>query len=88
MSAHSGSISSNGGAVSVHCPPPTRRGLSRMEAAQYIGISPTKFDELIADSRMPRPKKIDGRRVWDLRKLDNAFEQIDPTDSNSFNEWD
>jgi predicted DNA-binding transcriptional regulator AlpA len=46
--------------------PVPRRGLSREEAAMYIGISPSKFDELVGDGRMPAPVKIDGRKVWDL----------------------
>lgn len=53
------------------------RGLSRIYAAAYIGVSPTKFDELVADKRMPRPKRIDGRRVWDRLKLDEAFAALD-----------
>lgn len=53
------------------------RGLSRILAAAYIGVSPTKFDELVEDKRMPRPKRIDGRRVWDRLKLDEAFAALD-----------
>ncbi len=53
------------------------RGLSRIFAAAYIGVSPTKFDELVADKRMPRPKRIDGRRVWDRLMLDEAFAALD-----------
>jgi hypothetical protein len=33
--------------------PVPRRGLSRSEAAMYVGISAAKFDELVADGRMP-----------------------------------
>ena len=32
------------------------RGMSRDEAARYIGAGATKFDEMVADGRMPRPK--------------------------------
>jgi excisionase family DNA binding protein len=53
------------------------RGLSREQAAEYVGISSTKFGELVEDGRMPRPKQIDGRRVWDLRALDEAFNRLD-----------
>ncbi|MGE3712229.1 MAG: helix-turn-helix transcriptional regulator, partial [Hyphomicrobiaceae bacterium] len=52
------------------------RGLSRIEAAAYVGISPTKFDELVSDGRMPGPKRIDGRRVWDRLQLDRAFNAL------------
>jgi hypothetical protein len=33
----------------------------------YLGVSPGKFDELVRDGRMPPPKRIDGRKVWDVR---------------------
>ena len=48
--------------------PIPRRGLSREEAAMYVGVSATKFDEMRVDGRMPRPKQIDGRKVWDVRR--------------------
>ena len=53
-----------------------RRGLRRVEAAIYIGVSPTKFGEMVADGRMPKPKRIDGSTVWDQRQLDLAFEGL------------
>lgn len=59
-----------------------RRGLRRPEAAAYIGVSTTKFDELVRDRRMPGPKKIDGAIVWDIVALDAAFDALpgDPLD--------
>jgi predicted DNA-binding transcriptional regulator AlpA len=56
--------------------PIPRRGLSRIEAAMYIGVSARKFDELIADGRMPKPKRVDGRKLWDIRELDLAFDAL------------
>jgi hypothetical protein len=53
-----------------------RRGLSRLEAATYIGIGPTKFDEMVADGRMPLPRTIDTRVLWDIRELDLAFDNL------------
>lgn len=47
-----------------------------MQAAAYIGVSPTLFDILVNDGRMPRSKQINTRKVWDLRKLDLAFEAL------------
>jgi hypothetical protein len=67
--------------------PVPRRGLSRDEAAMYIGISPTKFDELVADGRMPVPVKIDNRKIWDIRRLDLAFDALSMEDRSS-NSWD
>lgn len=63
------------------------RGLSRIQAAEYIGVGVTKFDEMVADGRMPRPKRIDGRLVWDRVKLDEAFEALDD-DPGPKDEWD
>lgn len=48
-------------------------GLSREIASAFIDVSPTKFDQMVADGRMPKPKQIDSRRVWDRRKVEKAF---------------
>lgn len=52
------------------------RGLSRPEAAAYIGVSPTLFDQMVADGRMPRPKRVNARTIWDRRALDQAFDLL------------
>jgi predicted DNA-binding transcriptional regulator AlpA len=64
------------------------RGLSRTESAAYIGVSPSLFDELVKDGRMPRPKRINSRTIWDRRKLDAAFEAILDEESRPENPWD
>ena len=69
-------------------PLPTRRGLSRVEAAGYIGIGASKFDTMVADGRMPKPKKIDGRRVWDVRSLDRSFDTLPGGEDSDYNPWD
>lgn len=58
------------------------RGLSRDEAARYVGVGTTKFDEMVADGRMPRPKKVDGRVIWDRLKIEAAFSDL-PDDKQS-----
>lgn len=65
------------------------RGLSRDLASLYIGISPGKFDQLVSDGRMPTPKRIDGRKLWDREALDLAFRAL-PDDgiSEDQNPWD
>ena len=60
-------------ALPANLPP---RGLARQAAAAYVGISATKFDELVSDGRMPPPKRIDARKVWDKAALDCAFENL------------
>lgn len=52
------------------------RGLSRTEAAAYIGVGATLFDEMVKDGRMPRPKAIKSRRVWDRFALDAHFDDL------------
>ena len=61
--------------------PAPRRGLSRVEAAEYVGISPCKFDQMVADGRMPGARRIDGRKVWDVRELDLCFDDL-PRDAD------
>lgn len=63
-------------------------GLSRLEAAAYIAISPSKFDELVRDGLMPKPKKIGARRVWDRTKLERFFAALPGDDGDAeMDEW-
>ena len=64
------------------------RGLNRDQAAMYIGISASKFDELLKDGRMPPPKKIDGRVVWDVRHRDKYFDRLPGGDVDDQNPWE
>lgn len=52
------------------------RGMSREAAARYVGVGVTKLDQLVADGRMPRPKRVDGRLIWDRLQLDAAFTDL------------
>ena len=49
------------------------RGLSRVQAAEYIGVGATTFDQMVSDGCMPKPKRIGRRVVWDRHQLDLAF---------------
>lgn len=62
------------------------RGLSRAAAAAYVGVGVTKFDEMVEDGRMPTPKCIDSRKVWDIRALDQAFDAL-PGNDDSTVQW-
>ncbi len=53
----------------------------------YVGVSPTLFDQLVKDGRMPPPKRINTRTVWDKRQLDEAFAAL-PGGENSGEEED
>lgn len=73
--------------------PPTLAplGLRRVEAAAFVGVSPSLFDQMIADGRMPRPKRYRGRVIWDRRALEQAFACLPEDDEAkpvSSNPWD
>lgn len=52
------------------------RGLSRPLAALYIGVGTTLFDEMVEDGRMPKPKRVNNRTIWDRVELDIAFTDL------------
>jgi len=56
------------------------RGLRRAAAPDWVGMSPTKFDELVRDGLPPRGKLVRGCRVWDRYELDTAFENLPDDD--------
>ncbi|WP_295145095.1 hypothetical protein [uncultured Reyranella sp.] len=60
------------------------RGLSREEAARYVGVGTSFFDTLVADGRMPKPFRIGKRVIWDSYKLDAAFSELGEARSNYF----
>ena len=62
------------------------RGLSRVQSAAYVGVSPSLFDEMVKDGRMPKPARINARTVWDRVKLDEAFAAL-PDDGELDDEW-
>lgn len=62
------------------------RGLSRAEAAAYVGVSPTLFDEAVRDGRMPPPKRINSRVIWDRLRLDQAVDAL-PDGSEPVDAW-
>jgi predicted DNA-binding transcriptional regulator AlpA len=68
---------------------PLRRGFSEAEAAMYIGLGASKFAELVKDGRMPRPRVIDNRRVWDIDDIDAAFRAlpIEGEEQKDSNPW-
>jgi predicted DNA-binding transcriptional regulator AlpA len=61
-------------------------GLSRSDSAQYVGVSASKFDEMVKDGRMPAPKRVNSRVIWDRLGLDQAFENLPEGDDE--NPWD
>lgn len=51
-------------------------GLDRVESAAYVGVSPSLFDEMVADGRYPQPKEQNGRVTWDREELRLAFKRL------------
>lgn len=64
-----------------HAYPP--RGMSREQAARYVGVSPDTFDRMIRENKMPLPKRDGGRTIWDRFQLDACFDEIG-TSGNPF----
>jgi predicted DNA-binding transcriptional regulator AlpA len=52
------------------------RGLSRVQAAAYVGVGTTLFDAMVKDGRMPKPFRINTRILWDRYRLDAAFDAL------------
>lgn len=68
------------------------RGLSRIQASEYVGVSPSHFDKLVRDRVLPPAKRLAGRVIWDLRQLDKALDALatdswEDTGAND-NSWD
>ncbi len=61
------------------------RGLSRVQAAAYVGVSPSLFDQMVDDHRMPKSVPINRRRIWDRLALDEAFAALPNDDGET---WD
>ena len=62
------------------------RGLSMVEAAAYVGVCVSEFDQMVKDGTMPASKRVGTRRIWDRLEVDAAFDNL-PGDSDP-NEWD
>jgi predicted DNA-binding transcriptional regulator AlpA len=53
------------------------RLIGREAAAAYVSVSPNVFDLMVKEGRMPRAKRVTGRRVaWDVRELDSAVDRL------------
>lgn len=74
-----------GSSVATSLPP---RGLCRVTAAAYIGISPCLFDQMVKDGRMPKPLRINTRVLWDRRLIDVAFDSLLKEEAPKLNPWD
>jgi predicted DNA-binding transcriptional regulator AlpA len=63
------------------------RWLRREYAADYVSVSPSKFDAWRAQGIVPSPKRIGGVVLWDRLALDEAIEAIYYPD-DELSKWD
>ena len=48
-----------------------------------------KFDQMVAERRMPEPRQASrGRVVWDRHELDGAFDRLPKRGESTGNPWD
>ncbi len=51
-------------------------GINRAQAAEFIGISPSYFDQMVASGAMPQPRRAGSRTIWDVSELTQAFRSL------------
>lgn len=70
-----------------HIPLDQRRGLTRSEAAAYVGLCVTSFDKARGEGKYPGPTLPGGR--WDRRALDAIMDKASGIGANSspYEEW-
>ena len=61
------------------------RGLSRVQAAAYVGVSPMSFDAMVDAGTMPKPRLAlpTKRRVFDRFELDAAMAALPHKDEEA-----
>jgi predicted DNA-binding transcriptional regulator AlpA len=70
-----------------------RFGLSRGEAAHFVGVSPGLFDRMIDEGVLPSPRIFGARKLWLIPELQSAMMEL-PTagqrssPSSHTNPWD
>jgi predicted DNA-binding transcriptional regulator AlpA len=69
-----------------HPPASIPRGMRRPVAAAYIGVSESKFQQMVDDGLMPKSFKVGGVTLWDSRKIDQAFDELSNHEEESG--WD
>jgi predicted DNA-binding transcriptional regulator AlpA len=62
-------------------------GMSRVVAAEYTGFSAGHFDKMVADGKMPAPRREGSRLVWLQDELQAALRAL-PSEDDKPNEWD
>lgn len=60
--------------------------LNRQQAAEFVGVSPTTFDRLVARGHMPRPRQIPETRrlVWLRSELEETLNELPTVAPNPY----
>lgn len=48
-------------------------GINRLQASEFIGVSPSHFDAMVATGAMPPARRSGSRAIWDVAELAIAF---------------
>jgi predicted DNA-binding transcriptional regulator AlpA len=63
--------------------------VSRETGAELIGISPNHFDKLVKEGRLPAPREVGGRILWDSEEIRAAWRAMPRRGQPPpVNEWD
>ena len=60
--------------------------LNRVEAADYVGVSPNIFDAMVKKGDMPRPRAVGARRLWIRDELERAARELPCNDDRDASE--
>jgi hypothetical protein len=64
-------------------------GMSRAIADDYVGFSAGHFDKMVAEGRMPAPRREGSRLVWLRDELEAALRALPSKgEDEGPNEWD
>jgi len=62
------------------------RGLRRVDAARYLGISPSHFDNQVKAGAIPAAREMFGVTIWDRITLDALFDGVQTASNDNY--WD
>lgn len=64
------------------------RGLRRLDAARYLGVSPSTFDRIREAGIAPPPRQLLGVVIWDRHDLDALITDLPVAGETKTNPWD
>lgn len=64
-------------------------GMNRAVAAEYAGFSAGHFDKMVADGKIPAPRREGSRLVWLRDELEAALRALPSEgDDSGLNDWE